>query len=41
MWPNLHWTEVEAEQTMYALLEEGKIRKISGKPGMHEPASSF
>lgn len=41
MWPNLHWTEVEAEQTLYELLEEVKIREISGKPGMYEPNSLF
>jgi hypothetical protein len=32
MWPNLHWTEEEAEQRLHALLEEGKIREIEG-PG--------
>lgn len=41
MWLNLHWTIDEAEQTLYALLEEGKIREISGKPGIYEPTSSF
>ena len=32
MLPNEHWTENEAEQTLYALLEESKIREIEG-PG--------
>ena len=41
LWPNLHWTEVEAEQTLYTLLGEGKIREISGKLGTYEPTSSF
>ena len=41
MLPNEHWTDNEAEQTLYALLEEGKIREIEGKPGMYEPTPSF
>ena len=32
IWPNLHWTENEAEQTLYALLQEGEIQEIEG-PG--------
>lgn len=36
MIPNERWTENEAEQTLYALLEEGKIQEI--EPGRYSPA---
>jgi len=28
MVPNLHWTEDQAEQTLYQLLQEGKVLKL-------------
>jgi hypothetical protein len=36
MIPNERWTENETEQTLYALLEEGKIQEI--EPGRYIPA---
>lgn len=33
MLPNEHWTEDEAEQTLHALLQEGKIEEIGGEKG--------
>jgi hypothetical protein len=33
----LHWTEDEAEQTLYALLEEGKIQETEERSGKFEP----
>ena len=35
MLPNQHWTEDQAEQTLYALLEEGKLQEI--EPGKYKP----
>jgi hypothetical protein len=35
MEPNLHWSEAEAEQTFYALVEEGKLIEI--EPGKYKP----
>jgi DNA replicative helicase MCM subunit Mcm2 (Cdc46/Mcm family) len=36
MAPNLHWSEVEAEQTFYALIEERKLVEI--EPGKFKPS---
>jgi hypothetical protein len=36
MWPNLNWTEEQAEQILYALLEEGKIQEIESGSGRFE-----
>ena len=36
MWPNLNWTEEQAEQTLHALLEEGKIQEIESGSGRFE-----
>lgn len=36
MWPNLHWTEDEAEQRLHALLGEGKIQEIESGSGRFE-----
>jgi hypothetical protein len=33
--------EDEAGQTLYALIEEGKVQEILGKPGTFEPTSSL
>ena len=41
IWPNLHWTEDQAEQALYALIEEGKIQEIPDKPELFEPTSLF
>jgi hypothetical protein len=35
MEPNLHWSEAEAEQTFYTLVEEGKMIEI--EPGKYKP----
>jgi hypothetical protein len=32
MWPNLHWTEDQAEQVLHALLEKGMVEELGG-PG--------
>lgn len=37
MTPNERWTENEAEQTLYALLQEGKIQEI--EPGRYAPST--
>ncbi len=36
MLPNKRWTENEIEQTLYALLEEGKVQE-TGQPGRYRP----
>ncbi len=41
MWHNLHWTIDEAEQTMYALIEEGKIQETELGSGRFAPTDSF
>ena len=42
MWPNLHWTENEAEQTLYALIEEDKLQEIEGPgSGKFEPTEKL
>jgi hypothetical protein len=40
MIPNERWTENEAEQTLYALLEEGKIQEIEPGTGKFEPTTN-
>jgi hypothetical protein len=35
LWPNIHWTEDEAEQRLYALVQEGKLIEI--EPGRYAP----
>jgi hypothetical protein len=35
--PNQHWTEDEAEQTLYALIEEGRIEEF--EPGRFKPTT--
>jgi hypothetical protein len=35
MEPNLHWSEADAEQTFYALVEEGKLIEIEGELGKY------
>jgi hypothetical protein len=38
MLPNERWTEDESEQTLYQLLQEGKIREL--EPGKYEPTTT-
>jgi hypothetical protein len=35
LWPNIHWTEDEAQQRLYALVQEGKLTEI--EPGRYAP----
>jgi hypothetical protein len=37
MTPNERWTENEIEQTLYSLLEEGKVRESVIGSGKYEP----
>jgi len=41
VWPNPRWTIDEAEQTLYALLEEDKIQHTEPGSGRFAPTASF